>query len=615
MSSSSSQGGHSAASVDHRRNSSVEKAHPSEFLEFATVAPGINRITTTAKVPTEILEPVETNQYIPTQSNDDLYHGLSAAVPGLRRLSVDARAATEAERKMTFLTSVRLYPKAIAWSLLLSTTIVMEGYDTTLINSFFAFPVFRRSYGEPLYPNNPQGQRNFQISPAWQAGLGNAAVAGEIIGLIFNGYLTDRYGYHKTMIITLIWLSLFVFLAFFAVNIQMLLAAQVLCGIPWGIFQTLSTTYAAEVMPVHMRAYLLSNVNMCWLVGQITGVGIIRALVRNTSQWSYRIPFGLQWAFALPILIGTIFAPESPWWLVRHDRVDDARKALTRLTSRNTADAVNVDEAIAMMRHTNEVEKYLQNSSGMTFWDCFKGTDLRRTEICCMVWCTQSLCGATLTGYAAYFYEQAGFNTENSFTLAVGMYGLAIIGGIISWFLLPSVGRRRLYLLGLIGLIITLIVAGSVATLPQTTGQSWAVGSLIIFLTFVYDMTIGPVCYVLVAEIPSTRLRVKTVVLARVAYNVASLVMNIVTPLFLNPTALNWQGKSCYFFAGTAAICFVWCFFRLPEPKGLSYLELDILFEKKAKARKFREFQVNLASTGYFSLTRTERQESVWRGY
>jgi MFS transporter, SP family, general alpha glucoside:H+ symporter len=69
-------------------------------------------------------------------------------------------------------------------------------------------------------------------------------------------------------------------------------------------------------MPVVLRSYLTSNVNLCWLIGQILGTGIVRAFVHNTSEWSYRIPFALQWAFAVPILIAVVFAPESPWWLV-----------------------------------------------------------------------------------------------------------------------------------------------------------------------------------------------------------------------------------------------------------------------------------------------------------
>jgi SP family general alpha glucoside:H+ symporter-like MFS transporter len=138
---------------------------------------------------------------------------------------------------------------------------------------------------------------------------------------------------------------------------------------------------------------------------------------------------------------------------------------------------------------------------------------------------------------------------------------------------------------------------------------------MLIVLTFVYDFTVGPVCYVLVAEIPSTRLRVKTVVLARVAYNITSIITNTITPRMLNPSAWDWKGRSSLFFAGTTLICLAWCWFRLPEPVGLTYMELDILFEKKAQARKFKEFQVNPASIGYFSLTQVgPRSDSVWRG-
>jgi SP family general alpha glucoside:H+ symporter-like MFS transporter len=367
-------------------------------------------------------------------------------------------------------------------------------------------------------------------------------------------------------------------------------------------------------MPVALRAYLTSNVNMCWLVGQICGVSAIRGLVHNNSEWSYRIPFGVQWAFAVPILVGVFFAPESPWWLVRHERVNEAKRSLLRLTTQDSDPDFNADETVAMMQHTNEVEKYL-NGGGVSYFDCFKGTDLRRTEICCMVWCTQALCGSTLTGYAAYFYEQAGFNTADSFNLAIGMYGGAICAGILSWFGMRHLGRRTLYIAGLVLSLVILVVTGVVGIFRQTPGVSWALGSLIIVLTFVYDFTVGPVCYVLVAEIPSSRLRVKTVVLARVAYNVISIITNIITPRMLNPSAWDWKGKSCFFFAGTTLLCLVWCWYRLPEPMGLTYMELDILFEKKAKARKFREFQVNLASTGYFSLSAQNRTDSVWRGY
>ncbi|CAG8877287.1 unnamed protein product [Penicillium nalgiovense] len=81
----------------------------------------------------------------------------------------------------------------------------------------------------------------------------------------------------------------------------------------------------------------------------------------------------------------------------------------------------------------------------------------------------------------------------------------------------------------------------------------------------------------------------------------------------LNPTAWNWKGKSCFFFLAFSAVCFVWCYLRLPETFGLSYLEIDILFEKKAKTSKFREFQRHLANRGYFSVPdEVQKRPAMW---
>jgi SP family general alpha glucoside:H+ symporter-like MFS transporter len=105
-------------------------------------------------------------------------------------------------------------------------------------------------------------------------------------------------------------------------------------------------------------------------------------------------------------------------------------------------------------------------------------------------------------------------------------------------------------------------------------------------------------------------------VIARIAYNLVGLASNTITPKMLNPGAWNWKGKTGFFWAGTTLLCLIWCYYRLPEPKGLTYVELDILFAKKAKTRKFRDFQVNLASTGYFSLTEANTRSSfAWLGY
>ena len=184
----------------------------------------------------------------------------------------------------------------------------------------------------------------------------------------------------------------FIFIVFFAKSLTMLLIGEILCGIPWGVFQTLTTAYAADVCPVQLRAYLTTYVNLCWVFGQLIGSGVLRGVLNRTDQWGYRIPFAIQWMWPIPLFIGCYFAPESPWWLVRHGRHEQARHALLRLTSRNDPD-FDVDKTVAMMEHTNELEKEI--TAGVSYWDCFKGSNLRRTEIVCMVWLCQNLCGSS----------------------------------------------------------------------------------------------------------------------------------------------------------------------------------------------------------------------------
>jgi MFS transporter, SP family, general alpha glucoside:H+ symporter len=288
----------------------------------------------------------------------------------------------------------------------------------------------------------------------------------------------------------------------------------------------------------------------------------------------------------VPILVGVIFAPESPWWLVRRGRKDDAKKALLRLTTQNDP-SFNADQTIAMMVHTNEIEKEI--SSGTTYWDCFKGIDLRRTEIACVVWAIQNLCGSPFMGFSTYFYTQAGLPSTDAFDLSMAQYALGAIGTMGSWWLMTVLGRRTLYIAGLCIMTILLVVIGCVGFAPSAdTAAKWAVGSMLLVFTFVYDITVGPVCYSLVAEISSTRLRSKTIVLARNVYNVVGIVDNVITPRQLNPSAWNWGPKAGFFWAGLCLLCVIWSFFRLPEPKDRTYGELDILFERKVSARKFK---------------------------
>ncbi|RYO81977.1 hypothetical protein DL766_003478 [Monosporascus sp. MC13-8B] len=291
---------------------------------------------------------------------------------------------------------------------------------------------FRQKFGLPL----DNGDR--QLTARLQSGLQNGIQVGQILGLMVAGILADRYGYKK-------------------MRICMLFVGGILCGLRWGAFQTLTTTYAADVAPLGLRPILTT------------------------------------YAFPPPIILGVLFMPESPTWLVRHGRLADAKNSLCRLTSSLTEE---IDYKVAMIAHTNELEREAQE--GTSYLDCFRGVNRRRTGIACGAWIAQVCCGTWFGGNGDYFLQQAGFDAE-----------------------------------------------------------------------------------------------IKTVVLARNAYNISSIIANFLNPPVLNPTAWNLRGRGGLIRCGFCLCVLVWAYSRLPEPKGLSPAELDMLFEQRVSAHKFRKVHVD----------------------
>ncbi|KAJ4305287.1 hypothetical protein N0V90_000818 [Kalmusia sp. IMI 367209] len=492
----------------------------------------------------------------------------------------DAQHAAADEKQMSLLDAIKLYPKAVGWSVVLSSALIMEGYDLALLGSLYGSPQFNMKYGK----QNPTTGK-WTVPANWQSALSNGARAGEVIGLIINGFVSERYGYRKTMIGALVSMTAFIFILFFAPNVQTLVIGEVFCGIPWGMFQTLTTQYASEVSPVQLRPILTTFVNMCWVMGQFIAAGVNRGCVTRNDQWAYRIPFAIQWIWPLPIITGVLFAPESPWWHVRKGDREGARAALLRLTSPEKNPNFNPDETIAMIEHTNEMEKEL--SSGTRWSDLFKGTDLRRTEIVCFTWIAQTICGQNIMGYFAYFMQKAGLPTVQSFNMSLISLALGLIGTALSWALMQRLGRRTIHLLGSTTLFTLLLIVGS-CSFAHTRASNWAIGGLLIAFVFVYDLTIGPVTYSLISELSSTRLKAKTIVLARALYNTSNIVVNVLTNYQLGESNWNWGARTAFFWAGTCGFVVLWAYFRLPEPKGRTYGELDALFEKGISARGFK---------------------------
>lgn len=132
--------------------------------------------------------------------------------------------------------------------------------------------------------------------------------------------------------------------------------------------------------------------------------------------------------------------------------------------------------------------------------------------------------------------------------------------------MLTLFGRRTLYTSGMFIMAIVLAIIGGLGFIKNSSTTT-AIGSLLIALNFIYNATLGPICYTLIGEISSTSLRQKSIVLARIAYLTMNITCGIIVPRMLSPTSWNWGPKSGLFWAGSAALSTLYCYLRLPETK------------------------------------------------
>jgi SP family general alpha glucoside:H+ symporter-like MFS transporter len=153
-------------------------------------------------------------------------------------------------------------------------------------------------------------------------------------------------------------------------------------------------------------------------------------------------------------------------------------------------------------------------------------------------------------------------------------------------------GRRTIYISGMVLMTVILFIIGFLDIPKNNTGAIWAQATLMDIWTFTYQMTVGPICFVLICEVSSTRLRGRTIAIATAVQSAFGIVFTIGMPYMLSSEEGNWKGKAGYLFGAISAACLVWCWFRLPETMGRTFQELDIIFENKVAARKFADYIV-----------------------
>ncbi|KAA8573516.1 hypothetical protein EYC84_005101 [Monilinia fructicola] len=247
----------------------------------------------------------------------------------------------------------------------------------------------------------------------------------------------------------------------------------------------------------------------------------------------------------------------------------------------------------AMMIETDRLE--LEMETGTTYWDVFNKANIRRTEIAIAVFVTQVFSGIYLVGYAAYFFQLAGLAGSKAFDMSVGFLAVGFLGSVLSWILIAKYGRRRIYNTGIAVLTALMFLIGILDCAPNYENRPaviWAQSTLMIVWNGIFDLTIGPVCYTIFCEVSATKVRSKTIAVATAMQALVGIVMTVAIPYMINPDQANWRGKIGFFYGGCSIVCFIWCWLRVPETKGRTYEELDLMFARGVKTRDFKHYKI-----------------------
>ncbi|KAG0702170.1 maltose permease [Suillus ampliporus] len=490
-------------------------------------------------------------------------------------LTVLAQAAAT-EHAITPVQALRTYWRACAWCLFINLGALLWGFDTQLGSGLLSIPSFRRDFGSLI-------GNQYVISASWQSAFNSISNVGGMAGAFSLGYISELFGRRGAVAVACL-ASIVGILAQFLTPAHengLILAGRLINGFSLGMFVSSAGSYCAEVSPLALRGISTASVNLAIDLGIFMSNGVIRGAGNRTDVYAYRLPFAIQWIFPIILLVGLPFAPESPWWLVRKGRKDEALKVITRLGG----PTIDADLQLQQIQETIELEDSYAASA--RYIDCFRGASLRRTVVATMVFVLQQGAGVVfILGYSTYFFELAGFATTKAFDLALCMSAVGIVGNLLTFYTINRFGRRFIFFWGILACTTVLLLIGFIS-ISHTQSARWAVAVFTIIYNFIYQTGIGPLGYVIFTEVSSAKLRSKTIASGVLVNSFCSMIVHIFVPYLVNPDEANLGGYVGFIFGGLSCAGTIWVWYFIPETKNRTVDELDVLFEQRVPARHF----------------------------
>jgi sugar porter (SP) family MFS transporter len=396
-----------------------------------------------------------------------------------------------------------------------------------------------------------------------QLGWGvSSLLVGAIIGAFGSGVLTDKYGRKKILIIVALFFAVSCLLTASASSSLMFILSRLFGGLAVGAASVLSPMYVAEVAPPGSRGKLVAIYQLAIVVGILCSYLINYSLRNAENNW--------RWMFATGIFpsvlffIGLFFIPESPRWLYKAGRKDESLKVLARIGGSDVAEEEVVEIA----------ESLKGDSASVSLGELFKPASRKVILAGFFLAILVQMCGInTIIDYAPKILLAAGVEIENAL-LQTSLVGLInFVFTFVAIMFIDKVGRRTLYMIGSMGMVITLIML-AVSFYLKVDGYFTLI-CILLFIAF-FSSCIGPVFWTLVSEIFPNRIRGKAVAFASFTQWIFNFLVVLLFPHFLK----SLGGATTFLFLALMSF-FQWLFtyFYIPETKGKSLEEIEQLWK------------------------------------
>ncbi|CAL3965630.1 hypothetical protein PZA11_002533 [Diplocarpon coronariae] len=481
----------------------------------------------------------------------------------------------------------RVYALAVSASMGSS----MFGYDSAFIGGALALPSFKQRFGLATAAGSELADLKANIVSTFQAGC--------FFGAIACYALSEKLGRRLPLMICGAVFDVGVVLQLASAGeIGLIYAGRALTGLGVGASSLIIPQYISECAPPAIRGRLVGVFEILLQFSLVIGFWVnygVNENVAPTSDAQWHIPFAIQLVPSGLLIIAMYFQPESPRWLLKNGRDAEAVANLARIRGLPAADPYICWEVeTCQAQAQRDRERGAHDSLARKLRAVFAPGVRNRLAIGMSLMMLQNLSGINaLNYYSPSIFEAIGFSGTSVGLLATGVFGLVKAFATLAFMLfgIDKVGRRRSLVCGSVGAIVAMFylagftqVSGSFDhTIKRDAGAYAAIVMIYLFAVF-YAISWNGIPWIFCAEVYPTATRSLCLVFTTCTQWLGQFTIVYSTPYMMND--IKWG--TFVFFGAALVVALIFAVLFLPETKGLSLEDMDLLFTQAGLARRKR---------------------------